>query len=83
MSAPKGDGFQMADRNDAQSAFARILMNRIRNDRYPSWTEIRILEASLPRELRDEYLGILLEKLGDGRPSITMLRHIQQLTAAA
>jgi hypothetical protein len=69
---------------DAQEKVARILMNRIRNDRYPSYTEMGLLEAALPPELRDEYLDILLEKvMQDSRPSITMLRHIQQLAAGA
>jgi hypothetical protein len=67
---------------DAQEALARILLDRIRNDRHPSRTEMQILEAALPPAMKDEYLSVLLKKVAqEHRPSITMLRHIQQLVA--
>ena len=67
---------------DAQEAFARILLDRIRNDRHPSRTEMQILEATLPPAMKDEYLRVLLKKVAqEHRPSLTMLRHIQLLVA--
>ena len=70
----------MASRMDAQEALARILLDRIRDDPRPSRTEMQILEATLPPAMKDEYLRILLKKVArERRPSITMLRHIQQL----
>ena len=72
----------MADRMDAQEALARVLLDRIRNDKYPSRTQMEILEAALPREMEGEYLQVLLEKVArERRPSTTMLRHISQLLA--
>jgi hypothetical protein len=72
----------MADRMDAQEALARVLMDKIRNDKYPSRTQMQVLEATLPREMEGEYLAVLLEKVArERRPSITMLRHIQQLVS--
>ena len=75
----------MSTRMDAQAQVAEILLTRIRNDRYPSWTEMAMLEDSLPTlppKMTEAYLRVLLEKVvEDSRPSIPMLRHIQQLTA--
>ena len=40
-----------------------------------------ILEQTLPASLQGEYFTVLLEKVqNDQRPSITMLRRIQQLS---
>lgn len=65
---------------EAQTALARVLLECVRRDKYPSWTQMQILEETLPRSLRREYLNVLLEKvLADSWPSITMLRHIAGL----
>jgi hypothetical protein len=41
---------------------------------------MQILEQTLPRSLRREYLNVLLEKVvSDSSPSIPMLRHIARL----
>jgi hypothetical protein len=65
---------------EAQTALARVLLECVRRDKYPSWTQMQILEETLPRSLQREYLNVLLEKvLSDSWPSITMLRHISQL----
>ncbi len=64
----------------AQTALARILLDKIREDRYPSYTQMSILEQTMPASLQGEYFTVLLEKVqNDSRPSITMLRRIQQL----
>jgi hypothetical protein len=73
----------MAKDMDAQEALSRVLMDRIRKDKYPSRAEMEILEATLPIEMKDEYLSILVEKVArEGRPSLTMLRHISQLVTS-
>ena len=67
---------------NAQEKFARILLQQVRNEHYPSRTHMAIFEASAPPEMREEYLDVLLEKVArDRRPSIPMLRHIQRLVA--
>jgi hypothetical protein len=72
----------VTSRKEAQTALAELLLDRIRQDRHPSYTEMAIFEQTAPREMAGEYLKVLLEKVAnDGRPSITMLRHIQQLAA--
>lgn len=65
---------------EAQTALARVLLERVRQDKYPSWTHMQILEEMLPRSLQREYLNVLLEKvISDSSPSISMLRHIARL----
>jgi hypothetical protein len=74
----------MADRDQLQEIFARILLARVRQDRYPSATHMAILEQSLPPDMLDDYINVLFEKvLTDPVPSITMLRRIQRLTQPA
>jgi hypothetical protein len=68
-------------REEAQTAIARVLLERVREDKYPSWTHIRLIEQVIPPPLQREYINVLLEKvLADSHPSIPMLRHIVGLT---
>jgi hypothetical protein len=65
---------------EAKTALARVLLDRVRQDKYPSWTHMQILEEILPRSLQREYVNVLLEKvISDSSPSIPMLRHIARL----
>ena len=65
---------------EAQTAFARLLLDRVRRDKYPSRTHMEILEQTLPPSLYRDYLNVLLEKvLYDPNPSIPMLRHTAQI----
>jgi len=67
----------VTDREEAQTAVANLLLQRIRQDKYPSVTHMQLLESMIPRPLVREYLNILLEKvLMDSQPSIPMLRRI-------
>ena len=68
-------------REEAQTAFARMLIEKVRAHTYPSYTEMTILEQSLPPSLYREYLNVLLEKtLTERWPSTTMLRRIQRFS---
>ena len=74
----------MADQADLQQTFARILLARIRQDQYPSTTQMNMLEESLPPDMLDDYVNVLFEKvLTDPVPSIPMLKRIQRLTVPA
>ena len=65
---------------EAETALARVLLESVRRDKYPSWTQMQILEEMLPQSLRREYVNVLLEKVvSDSSPSIPMLRHIARL----
>jgi hypothetical protein len=70
------------NRNEVQTAMSRLLLERIRADKYPSATQMNMLEQSIPPELIREYLNVLLEKvLTDKSPSIPMLHRIQRIAA--
>ena len=70
----------MTNRQQAQTALARVLLEKIRQDNHPSQSQMMIFEETAPREMAGEYLNVLLEKVAnDRRPSIPMLRHIQKV----
>jgi hypothetical protein len=67
-------------RDDGQAVLARVLLHKIQQDKYPSITQMSLLEEILPASLRREYLNVLLEKaMSTPTPSISMLRRIQQI----
>jgi hypothetical protein len=69
----------MTSRTDARTAFAEVLLDRIRRDRYPSYSEMAVFEQTAPPEMTDAYMQVLIEKCASQRPSITMLRHVSRL----
>jgi hypothetical protein len=69
-------------REQAQTAFSRLMLEKIREDRYPSYTQMTMLEQTLPPSLHREYLNVLLEKvISENRPSVTMLRRLQRFAS--
>jgi hypothetical protein len=70
-------------RDEAQGWFVELLLDKVRTDRYPSMTQLDMIEETIPPQMLEEYLDILIEKVGqDQWPSITMLRRIQRVTAS-
>ena len=58
-------------RDEAQAWFTRFLLRRVGRDEYPSTTQLDLIEKSIPRELLDEYLRVLVDKVAHDRfPSI-------------
>jgi hypothetical protein len=69
-------------REQAQTAISRILLEKIRADRYPSSTQMTMLEQTIPPSLYREYLNVLLEKvISENRPSVTMLGRLQRFAS--
>ena len=69
-------------RDEAQGWLANLLMEKVRNDRYPSTTQLAIIEEILPRELVPDYLEVLMEKAAeDTVPSVPLLRRIERVAA--
>ena len=67
-------------RDEAQAAFVELLLERVRQDQYPSWTQMNLIEESIPQEMVPDYLEVLAEKvMGDAFPSIPMLRRMQRV----
>ena len=67
-------------RREAQAWLANALMEKVRSDRYPSATQLSIIEEVIPREMVPDYLEILIDKVSqDSVPSIPMLRRISRV----
>lgn len=72
----------MNDREQAQTAMANLLLERVRQDRYPSTVHMELLELTLPPSLRRDYVNILLEKVvSENHPSIPMMQRIIRISA--
>jgi hypothetical protein len=72
----------MNDKQEAQVALARLLIDKIRTDKYPSSTQMDLLEQMIPRPLASEYFDALLEKVAmDQWPSVSLLARMSRLTA--
>ena len=67
-------------RDEARAEIVETLLEKIREDRFPSATQMAILEEVMPREMIPEYLDVLLDKIAEHTvPSIPMLRRIQRV----
>jgi hypothetical protein len=72
------------NRPEARAAYLQILMERVRQARHPSEDHMALLEQALPPQLLPDYIEILVEKVAnDPNPSISMLKRVGRLTAAA
>jgi hypothetical protein len=70
----------VATRKEAQALVSQLLLDHIREDPYPSVTQMTILEETIPLDMVNEYLDILAEKVtADRFPSIPMLRRLQRV----
>jgi hypothetical protein len=69
-------------REDVQTALAKVLLERVRQDNYPSTTQMDLLEEVIPPALVRDYVNVLLEKTLTSRfPSIPVLRRLQRVTS--
>ena len=68
---------------EVRTALAQVLLARVRQDNYPSSTQMDMLEQIIPPDLVRDYINVLLEKALTSRwPSITILRRLQRMTQA-
>lgn len=73
----------MVSRPETETALARVLLERIRNDTYPSTTQMAMLEEIIPSSLVQEYLTVLLKKVSEDQwPSAPMLARIKRVAQA-
>jgi hypothetical protein len=74
----------MADdlsREQVETALAQLLLAKIRQDNYPSTTDMDLLEELIPPDMVRDYVNVLLEKTLSSRwPSISILRRLQRVT---
>jgi len=68
-------------REKSQAAVARLLLQKVQQDTYPSSTHLGMLEQTMPPSMYGDYLTVLLSKVAHDRwPSVSMLARIQRFT---
>ncbi len=83
--APSGDELDAMEQvvnemDTARTRFYRDLIDRVAADRYPSSTQLDLIEANLPVELYQEYTQMLIERLDEvNYPSLPMLQRVQRM----
>lgn len=66
--------------SDVHSEVLEVLLDKVRNDPYPSTTHLDMLEAMLEDDEVDQYAEVLLDKVRDEAfPSLDHLRRLQSL----
>jgi hypothetical protein len=69
------------ERTESRAVVAGLLLNRVRQERYPSATELNLIEEIIPPQLLPQYVDVLIEKLvQDDRPSISLLHRLNRVT---
>jgi hypothetical protein len=70
-------------RDEAQGWLVEMLLEKVRNDPYPSATQLSIIEQVIPRALVPDYLDALIDKAAqDEFPSIPLLRRISRVASS-
>jgi uncharacterized protein (DUF2132 family) len=68
-------------RSRAQQAILGMMVDKIRQDDYPSPTMMNIVESHMTEEQLPEYLDMLMEKIQSSQyPSMDMIRRVLKLT---
>jgi hypothetical protein len=69
------------NRNESRAVLAGVLLKRVREDRYPSATDMDMIEQIIPPQLLPRYVEVLLDKVAqDQRPSISMIHRLNRVT---
>jgi hypothetical protein len=69
------------DRNESRAVVAGMLLNKVRQERYPSATDLSMIEQLIPPALLPRYVDVLVEKIvQDDRPSISLLHRLDRVT---
>jgi hypothetical protein len=68
------------DRIESQGVLAGVLLKKVREDSFPSSTQMSMIEQIIPPQLLPSYVEVLLEKVAqDNHPSIPMLHRLQRV----
>ena len=68
-------------RSQLRAALCAILIDKIRQDRFPSATMMDMVEGGVDDQQRGEYAAALLEKIqADEFPSIDLMKRLAALT---
>jgi hypothetical protein len=72
----------MLDADEARRRYVQMLTDKVRDDRFPSITQMDRIEAALTPDTASDYLEMLLDKVSrDKYPSPTMLARIENVAA--
>jgi hypothetical protein len=67
-------------RDEAQEAIVQLLLEKVRQDRYPSITQLDLIEQSLRPDLIPDYMEVLMDKVAqDNYPSLAMIARLQRV----
>ena len=70
------------DHDDARAELVATLLEKVKNDHYPSTTMLNLIEELLTPEEQPAYVVFLQDRLrSDQYPSIPMLKRLTQLVA--
>jgi hypothetical protein len=69
-------------RDGVREWLVEFLIEKVREDAYPSTTHLDLIEQSIPRYMIPEYLAVLMDKVEQDRfPSIPMLCRVRRMAA--
>jgi hypothetical protein len=72
----------MIDAMTARARYVEMLMERVREEEFPSNDQLNRIEGFLTPDTVDDYLAILMEKVEETQfPSVSMLDRIEALTS--
>jgi hypothetical protein len=67
-------------RDEVQGVLVQLLMQKVRESRYPSPTQLDLIEASIPPAMISDYVEVLVEKVSqDMYPSLPLLGRLQRV----
>jgi hypothetical protein len=67
-------------RDEAQGVITSLLLEKVREDKYPSVTQLDLIEAAIPQAMLSDYVEVLVEKIAqDTYPSLPMIRRLQRV----
>lgn len=66
---------------ETRAEFIRMLLDKVREDPFPSREQLDLIERSLPPDMVADYARVLMEKVSqEPFPSNEILRRIQAMT---
>jgi hypothetical protein len=72
----------MLDAEEARKRYVQMLTDKVRQDRFPSVTQLNRIEAALTPETAGEYFEMLMDKIASEKyPSPTMLGRLENVAA--
>lgn len=70
-------------RDEVKSWLVQMLLDKVRQDQYPSSMQLNLIEESIPPAMIPEYLEVLMDKVAqDTYPSLSLLGRMQRVAEA-